>query len=489
MNSFIQSLDENAKLYGEEIRFFEYIKGRQVRQFSWIQIREFVLKIAKQLQKEKSGSIMVVALRNRVETFCSILAGIIANQWVLPLPSELPKAKLKAIIEGLPLKQVVAEQDIVDRLQLQIKNSWTPDSLIQKVWEPADFYPNESDVASLLLQSSGTTGTPKTVRRNVRSLVADGRNCVEAIGIRSTDRMLSALPLYHSYGIDHAILAVLFSGCSLEIHDRFIPAVVRLALEEGRINIMPTVPLMVDALSRGFESKFKTKNLRQIYTAGSPLPTRVAQNFVENYGVKVGQIYGTSEFGSVIFNNAHKAPYDPESVGLPMKGVHVRILDRDQPDFECPLLENQEGQIAISAPSMMSEYIDNPTKPNKDNFILTGDLGYVDKFHRLYITGRVKLLIDVAGLKVNPLEVEAVLNRHPDVMDAIVVPIHYSETASRLKAIIVPQKGKKVKKKELQQFAGLHLIHYKVPRVFEIREKVPRSPTGKILRQDLIASQ
>jgi len=489
MNYLAQSLEQNAELYGIEPRFFEYQNGQQTKSFSWKQIRDKTLRIAAKLQTEKPGSIIIAALNNRVEMFCSILGGILADQWILPLPSELPEAKLKSIIKDLPVKQAIAEQSVVDCLKSQIPDSWNPDSITSTLDQKIAYQIKEIEKGSLLLQSSGTTGAPKIARRNIDALIADGNNCVNAVGIKSTDRMISVLPLYHSYGIDHVILAVTFSGCSLEIHDRFIPSVVRKALEEDRINIMPAVPLMVDALSRGFTPTLETQNLRQIYTAGSPLPKSVAQVFKQNYGIGISQIYGASEFGSVTFNDSNKNPYDPESVGLPMNGVQVKVLDRDNPDFNNPLPIGAKGQVAISAPSMMIEYIDNPTKPNEDNFILTGDLGYLDSLGRLYITGRVKLLIDVAGLKVNPLEVEAVLTSHPAVKDAIVIPIHYSKTASRLKAIIVPKEDNIVNKGDLQKFAGEHLIHYKVPRVFEICKTVPRSPTGKILRQELISSQ
>ena len=133
---------------------------------------------------------------------------------------------------------------------------------------------------------------------------------------------------------------------------------------------------------------------------------------------------------------------------------------------------------------MLSEYLDGEC-PIVDGFLLTGDLGRLDAAGRLTLTGRLKLLIDVGGLKVNPLEVEAALMRYPAVREVVVLELPYSDTTSRLKAIIVPEDDCEVDGEELQRFAREQLIHYKVPRVFEIRRTVPRSPTGKILRQEL----
>jgi acyl-CoA synthetase (AMP-forming)/AMP-acid ligase II len=124
-----------------------------------------------------------------------------------------------------------------------------------------------------------------------------------------------------------------------------------------------------------------------------------------------------------------------------------------------------------------------------DGFFLTGDLGRVDGHNRLTITGRLKLLIDVGGLKVNPLEVEEVLSQHPDVAACVVLPVRVSDTVSRLKAIIQPRHpdGPGPSPEALRRFARGRLTLYKVPRLFEVRKSLPRSPTGKILRNMVAA--
>jgi long-chain acyl-CoA synthetase len=180
-------------------------------------------------------------------------------------------------------------------------------------------------------------------------------------------------------------------------------------------------------------------------------------------------------------------PFRPECVGRPFPGVEIRVVRDDDPS--APLAPGEEGQVAVRSPSMLREYLGDPEPPTRDGFLLTGDLGRQDDRGVLELTGRLKLMIDVGGLKVNPLEVEALLMRHPAVRDAVAVPIYYSETASRLKAIVIPEPGAELSRDEIRRFAREHLIHYKVPRVFEITEDVPRSPTGKILRQQLLAAQ
>jgi long-chain acyl-CoA synthetase len=135
---------------------------------------------------------------------------------------------------------------------------------------------------------------------------------------------------------------------------------------------------------------------------------------------------------------------------------------------------------------MLSHYVGDDSAPTEGGFFLTGDLGRLDARGNLTITGRTKLLIDVGGLKVNPLEVEAVLSQHPAVERCVVVPVKVSDTVSRLKAIVTPRDGAPPEDaptpEALRRFARERLVPYKVPRVFEVRASLPLSPTGKILR-------
>ncbi|MCP4297377.1 MAG: acyl--CoA ligase [Proteobacteria bacterium] len=485
MTNLFQFLENNAHSQGDRIAFTEYKDGCLQRSFSWIQIRDCTRRIALSLVNETPGSKVMAVMGNRCELLCTILGGIWADQWIIPLPAETPPAQLNRIAEELSISQIIGDKELIDSFGENISKKWDiEDFTLDKGGCPEGDPGNGK--GSLLLQSSGTTGAPKTVRRDADSLIADGKNICQGIGITERDTLLSVVPLYHSYGIDNSIMAATLSGCNIEIHDRFIPSVIHEVILEGRVSVMPAVPIMLDALTRGFDAGDKAKNLRQVYSAGSPLSANIAEGFNRHYGVRPGQIYGASEFGSVYFNDGTAEPYRPDSIGYPFKDVKVRIVD--QQGSNTVLSPGEEGEIAIAAPSMMTEYIDHAQKPDKDGFLLTGDLGFIDKEGRLNYTGRIKLLIDVAGLKVNPLEVEAVLKEHPSVSDAIVIPIRYSETASRLKAIIVPEEGADIGKKELQNFAGKQLIHYKIPRVFEFRFDVPRSPTGKILRQKLLPS-
>jgi long-chain acyl-CoA synthetase len=187
--------------------------------------------------------------------------------------------------------------------------------------------------------------------------------------------------------------------------------------------------------------------------------------------------------GSVTFNDPDFDPFDPASVGIAMEGVEIRILDVTDPDIDQPLAAGVEGQVAIAARSMMSGYIDGQSAPLLNGYYLTGDLGVLSAMGALTITGRLKLLIDVGGRKVNPAEVEAVLRQHPGVGSCVVVPLRLSETVWRVKAIVTAKDpAAKLSPGDLRAFARQRLSGYKVPRVIEFRDQLPTSASGKVLR-------
>ncbi|HEY2589262.1 MAG TPA: AMP-binding protein [Tepidisphaeraceae bacterium] len=342
------------------------------------------------------------------------------------------------------------------------------------------------DGPALLLQSSGTTDRPKIVRRDGASLDAVSKAMVTSCRFTAGDHVLAAVPLCHSYGLEHGLLAPIAAGSCIHVCEKFdLPAVLA-ELRTGGITILPGVPFMFDMFARAADAAFPT--LRRAYSAGGPLPRATFDAFLAKSGLRIGQVYGATEIGSVTFNDPNSPNFVPASVGTAMDDVEIRVLDADEPRVSKPLEPGQEGQVAIAAASMMSGYLDSDDAPFLDGHYLTGDLGRLDHRGVLTITGRLKLLIDVGGRKVNPAEVEAVLRQHPQVGACVVLPMRVSEAVCRLKAIVSPaQSGTTVAPEDLRAFARERLSAYKVPRVFEIRDAIPTSASGKVLRREVSA--
>jgi len=479
-------------------------------QLSWRQLHDAVRAWRDRLLDHARlgpGETILICSPNRLEVPVAILAGLAAGLRVLPVAPELGDAELKRLAEQSAARAMIGTESAVELLAGNIPAVWNIDEvggsnrpacptcgIDPGGSSPAQMTPsfrtaagNTAACASLLLQSSGTTGLPKLVVRTARSLDAAALAIVRSVGFTSDDCVLATLPLSHSYGLEHGLLAPVWAGSTVVLGRGLDLSVIAPELACGA-TIFPTVPSIIEMLADLANQPPRMPRVRRIYSAGAPLPAGVYETFLGRYGLRVSQLYGATKVGSVTFNDPQQPDFDPASVGQAMHGVSIRILDpAAEADAQgCAthraLGPGEQGQIAIRAASMFDGYLNEPTSLY-DGYFPTGDLGRLDASGRLTITGRLKLLIDVGGMKVNPLEVESVLCEHPDVQACVVVPIRQSQTVCRLKAIAMPRDpAHPPSVQSLRELARQRLARYKVPRVFEIRRWLPRSPTGKVLR-------
>jgi acyl-CoA synthetase (AMP-forming)/AMP-acid ligase II len=432
-------------------------------------------------QRVGPGAVVILITGNRVEYFTACLGIWAAGCTAFPMhPSvakELPAAANRAGARLIttdsrhvrePLEN--AKPEIIDLRDILSAAGESP--------LPA----HAGATAGLMLQSSGTTGLPKIVHRGAAAIDAVARNVAEATGLTPSDRIFAAAPICHAYGIENGFLAPLWAGSTVHLCDGLdLPVAMREfgATDHSGSTVFPGVPFMFEVLAK--TDAPSDTNLRLAYSAGGMLPHAIAQAFEHRFGLRVGQLYGASELGSVTFNHPDYPAADPLSVGRPMHGVSIRILN---PDDNASLMpQGQDGLVAIRAPSMMDGYVDDDV-PIIDAHFLTGDLGHLDPTGALTITGRLKQLIDVGGMKVNPAEVEAVLSAHPGVRECVVVGVAVTPTVSRLKAVVVPVNGT-LDPEDLRRFARERLAGHKVPRLVEVRTSLPRTPSGKVLRSQL----
>ncbi len=427
------------------------------------------------------GDVIVLCAYNRSEFVVGYLAGLAANLTVFPVYPSVSDAELRdAAIRSKALGYLGLPErfDAVNGLGLSLLNvlEATPDEG-HRTLSP------QCDQAAMLLQSSGTTGSPKIVRRTAASLDAVARNVADAVGLTRDDHVLAAIPMCHSYGVENALLGPLYAGCTVHVCDTFDTRLIVPELQQRGITIYPGTPFMFEMLAESMD-RDAAPHLRAAYSAGAPLPVSVAEHFARQAGVPIGQLYGSTEIGSVTYNDPAQPNCDASSVGRPMNGVEIRILNADNPRVDQPLAVGEEGHVAIAAPSMLERYVDDTQPALTDGYFFTGDLGRLNEHGELTITGRVKLQIDIGGLKVNPLEVERVLKSHPCVGECVVVPAQVTATLVRLCAVITPRDGEaKPTADELRAFARQRLSRHKVPRLYEIRDSLPRTPSGKIQRE------
>jgi acyl-CoA synthetase (AMP-forming)/AMP-acid ligase II len=457
-----------------------YIELRSDRSLDYAALhqrsRALAVHIASQLQP---NSVALLRSANQIEFPIWFLALLSAGIHVCPVIPELTARELRQLAHRTGATVVIGSEN------LDLPTNW-----------PIDFQPptaiasnpnrnSDTTPGDLLLASSGTTGEPKIVRRNASSLDAVSAAMVDAIRFTESDQVLASVPLSHSYGLEHGLLAPLWAGSTVHLCEGLDLPVVAAALGEN-ISIFPAVPPMIEMLSTLAAAPPKMPRLRATYSAGGPLPESVSEKFRARFGIRVGQVYGMTEIGSVTFSDPRSNDFNPASVGRPMHNVSLRLLDLNGSGSPAPMSE--EGELAVRAPSMFAGYLHEQTNLIDAHFP-TGDLGRFDSSGNLQLTGRVRLLIDIGGTKVNPIEVESVLASHPEVRLCVVVPVRQSETIHRLRAIIVPRDvAAPPTPDSIRQFARTKLASFKIPRLIDFRPALPLTPAGKVQRHQVETS-
>jgi acyl-CoA synthetase (AMP-forming)/AMP-acid ligase II len=464
------------------------------------------------------GEVVLLCSWNRPEYVAAYLAALAADLTVFPVYASMVDAELREAAEQAGARGFLSTSDRFEAVQdmaiecldlLHVAHGAAIGSQPSAVGDrpsaigdqlsairrkpTADSRPQPA----MLLQSSGTTGVPKIVYRNGCSLDAVAQNVAEAVGLSERDRVLAAIPLCHSYGVENGLLAPLYAGCTVHVCNGFDTTLVMDHIAREGITVFPGTPFMFEMLSGG-DPDMRTeerghgaggcwaRSLRAVYSAGAALPQSVSDAFRAETSRPIGQLYGSTEIGSVTFSDPAGDDYEPDSVGKAMSGVDIRILDVDEPCVDQPRPVGEEGHVAVRSPSMLDRYVNDPQPALSDRYFLTGDLGKLSAAGNLTITGRVKLQINVGGLKVNPLEIERVLMQHPQVGECVVVPMPVTETLDRLRAVVTPREASDPPSSEsLREFARERLSCHKIPRIFELRESLPRTPTGKILRSEI----
>jgi long-chain acyl-CoA synthetase len=341
------------------------------------------------------------------------------------------------------------------------------------------------DEIAIVQYTSGTTGIPKCTARSHRNLACEMANFNATTGVAADDHVLCTIPLYHAHGLVNGFLAAIYAGATVVLLEEFNRAAVVELLARERITVFPAVPLIFDLLSRRVMGQSRPGNsLRLVFSAGAPLASAVAREFREAFGVYVRQLYGTTEVGSAAINLDLNLQASLDSVGLPMKNVRIEILQEDG----SAVPPGEVGEVAIQSGAAPDGYFRQPemTKQRfKHGYFWPGDLGRKDERGFLYIQGRAAWLVSSAGRKIDPLEVESVIAAFPKVHEVVVVGVPGYLGEQVVKAVIVPREA--CSEQEVVAFCQERLADFKIPRLVEFVNEIPRNSAGKILRKNLLS--
>jgi len=361
--------------------------------------------------------------------------------------------------------------------------------------EEAGIHPD--DVVALPY-SSGTTGLPKGVMLTHRSLITsvaqqvDGEN--PNLYFSKEDVLLCLLPLFHIYSLNSVLLAGLRAGSAMVIMKKFdIGALVELVRAHG-ITVAPFVPPIVVEIAKSPKvTADDLASIRMVMSGAAPMGKDIQDAFMAKIpNAVLGQGYGMTEAGPVLAMCLAfaKEPFKVKSgsCGTVVRNAGLKIVD---PDTGASLGRNQPGEICISGEQIMKGYLNDPESTkntiDKEGWLHTGDIGFVDDDDEIFIVDRLKEIIKYKGFQVAPAELEALLITHPEIKDAAVVGVKDDLCGEVPVAFIKRIEGSEITENEIKQFVSKEVVFYKRINKVYFTDSIPKNPSGKILRKDLRA--
>jgi len=377
--------------------------------------------------------------------------------------------------------------------------------------EPPQVTVNPTEDVALILYTGGTTGVPKgaclshanlmsnvvTMQQWVRIVEENESGPGKQLEKGGAHTYLGVLPWFHSFGLTLCMLTSCANASRLvcipdpKAGDPPFTDVLK-AIERYKVTLVVAVPTIYSAIvNHPLTEKFDLSSIIGCGSGAAPLPTEVIKQFEERTGAVIFEGYGLTETSPVVTTN----PTNLEqrkigSIGLPLPGVDLKIMDIETGTHELP--QGEDGEITVSGPQIMLGYWNKPDANEEvfrqidgKRFFLTGDIGHMDEEGFVVITDRKKDLILVGGFNAYPKEIEEVLYTHPKVAEAAVVGVPDSHAGEAVKAFVQLKPGVEATEDEFIEFCKDHLAGYKRPRQIEFRDSLPMSIIGKVLRRVL----
>lgn len=359
--------------------------------------------------------------------------------------------------------------------------------------EVSDHVAPAPDDVALLTYTSGTTGPPKGAMNSHGNILSVAATSTSWLSLDATDRVLCVAPIFHITGVVFTLVTPLLAGAAVVLLGRTTPEAVAAALPRDQVTTMTGSITVYNGLAKLPEvTKDTFATVRHLWSGGAPVPPATVTRFREQFGQYIHNVYGMTETSSACIGvpPGVEAPVDDAtgalSIGVPFPGVQVRVVD----PAGSTVAPGQAGELEISGPPVVAGYWNNPEATDLTfvaGALRTGDGAVIDDDGWVYIVDRLKDQINTSGYKVWPREVEDVLHAHPGVHEAAVVGVPDDYRGEAVVAYVVPKSSApgSIDEREVRDFARRRLAAYKVPRRVVLLEELPKTPTGKMRRQDL----
>jgi len=345
--------------------------------------------------------------------------------------------------------------------------------------------PKPARAPSVVILTSGTTGTPKGApREQPKSLGLIG-GLLSRVPLRARETTVLAAPLFHAFGFTSMVMG-LGLGSTLVLRRRFDPAQALADLGSSRASALIVVPVMLQRILDLGDERVRAavpSSLRVIFVSGSAVGAPLALRALSVFGPVLYNLYGSTEVAYATIATPRDLAAEPSTVGTPVRGVTVRIVDSEGRILPA----GESGRIFVSNGIQFEGYTDGQTKETIGALMSSGDVGHFDSQGRLFVDGRDDEMIISGGENVFPAEVEESLAAHEAIAESAVLGVDDAEFGQRLKAFVVLRDGMDLTENEVKSYVRENLARYKVPREVVFVDELPRNPTGKVLKRELRA--
>ncbi len=453
-------------------------------------------------QGVRPGDKILLAKENSYIFIAIYLALIQFGATVVPVNPYMPKPELMKVGSRAQVTGAFVSKEIVDRMDseqlnmlrfivtIPAKVTGASELVVSPVGNvvheiTAEQEPSEEETA-ILLFTSGTTGLPKGVKLSHQQVLATVDQVIKTHLLGELDISYCFLPLFHINAQVVALLSTIISGGKLVVEEKFSASRFWNTVNQHQVTWVSAVPTVIGILIKGENTPEVPASLRFVRSASAPLPMLTGKRFESRFGVPIIESYGITEAASqVCVNPLPPGKRKAGSVGLPA-GVNLKIVADDGSQASV----GETGEIAIQGDSVIKHYAygDEGKGSFQNGWFHTGDLGYVDEEGYVFITGRKKEMINRAGQKISPREVEDVISQHDEVKSVAVIGLPDELYGERVVAYLVPEpwvKDKEALVMALNELCRNSLSAYKCPEEFNFVETIPAGPTGKVQRHRL----
>lgn len=342
---------------------------------------------------------------------------------------------------------------------------------------------DDSDTA-VINYTSGITDQAIGAELSHDAIACNAATCIDMLTITPQEKTIAVLPLFHPLGQTLVMHAFLTAGASVVIMPRFKPKEVIETIQKNNVTFMPAVPGMFRAIMDADDIVSDMPSLKYCMSYGGHLAPDLIFEFENKFHLSILRAYGLTEAGPLVSASRISHEKKVESAGLPLIGVELQIRDNSGHILQ----PNQSGEIFVKSPSLMRGYFKHPQETNRrmrDGWLATGDIGYLDLDHYLFIQERKDDIISKGGFAIHSREVERIILEHPNVAEVAVIGVPDTVHGSEVKAFVVLIPESTLSDKELYSFCQNFLPIYKCPRYTEIVTSLPKSPTGRVLKRFL----